>query len=683
MMFNVFGTVLMTLALAVTLAGQDAAREQKLQQAIDLLETKGDVKSAVPLLEEVARSTDQALAARGLLYLGQAQERQGEAAARRTYERIISEFASQTSIVEQARSRLAGLAPAAVATTRAVSRRQLKMPDSIELAGAVSPDGRWVSYVDSRSGNLGIWDVQSGDMKLLTDAPCCDWAQGYTEAAIWSPDGRQLAFAWRGERIGLKVISRDGGPARTLFAGATVSIADTRPGDVTWAHPFGWSPDGKYILAGFGSFVSAGVVGRSSLVLLSVSDGSVKNLKALGRSHPRNAAFSPDGRFIVYDYPPAIDDIRDVFIMAADGTGHRPLVQDPVSHDTALTWVDRQHVLYASDRMGTNDAWMIGVDGGVPVGEPRLVRRAVGDRVTSLGLSASGSLLTEVFLQLSDVVTVRIDPQTGRAATSPVPLPRAQTGTVRGQATWSPDGSRIAYFETPRSSGRAPSLAVQDVRTGGVRLYPLGIQNPERTVWRPDGQAIVFNAAAQEDQGGERLFVVDLVSAAVSTIGQGVQAAFSSDSRYLYYPRSATLIRRDFASGTEDTIYRGPGVGRALQTSPDGRWLATFRSGALIVIPIEGGEPRTIMEKPPNGGRLYNPIAWSADGRHVFAASSQPWTIWRIDIATGEAVNTGITLAGVVNRLSHRANGDLAISVTRGASELWTEPISAWLGAAK
>ena len=71
-------TVLLSASLVVVIAAQDPSREQKLQQAIDLLETKGDVVKAVPLLEEVARSSDSSLAARGLLYLGQAQERQGQ-----------------------------------------------------------------------------------------------------------------------------------------------------------------------------------------------------------------------------------------------------------------------------------------------------------------------------------------------------------------------------------------------------------------------------------------------------------------------------------------------------------------------------------------------------------------------------------------------------------------------------
>src|SRR6185436_12849075 len=78
---------LVAVVATTSLLAQDAAREQKLQQAIDLLETKGDAARAMPLLEEVSKSSDRRVAARGLLYLGQAQERQGNTRARATYER--------------------------------------------------------------------------------------------------------------------------------------------------------------------------------------------------------------------------------------------------------------------------------------------------------------------------------------------------------------------------------------------------------------------------------------------------------------------------------------------------------------------------------------------------------------------------------------------------------------------
>src|SRR5262249_43539598 len=108
------------LLFTAALLASDPPREQKLQQAIDLMESKGDLAHAIPLLEEVARSADQTLAARGLLYLGRAHERRDAARARAMYERIIRDFSSQADAVTEARKRLTTLSGANPATTLTV-----------------------------------------------------------------------------------------------------------------------------------------------------------------------------------------------------------------------------------------------------------------------------------------------------------------------------------------------------------------------------------------------------------------------------------------------------------------------------------------------------------------------------------------------------------------------------------
>jgi tetratricopeptide (TPR) repeat protein len=95
---------------ALAFAASDPAGEKKLQQAIDLVDSRGDLARAIPLFEEVSRSPDRALAARALLHLGQAQERQARERARATYEKILKEFGNQAAIADVARKRLNALA---------------------------------------------------------------------------------------------------------------------------------------------------------------------------------------------------------------------------------------------------------------------------------------------------------------------------------------------------------------------------------------------------------------------------------------------------------------------------------------------------------------------------------------------------------------------------------------------
>jgi Tol biopolymer transport system component len=490
---------------------------------------------------------------------------------------------------------------------------------------------------------------------------------------------------WRasGGRLALKVVPRGGGPSRVLFSGPVVTPPTAQPGDVTWIWPYDWSPGGK-ILVGFGEFVGAGVVGRSRLVVVDARDGQVTTLKDLGRGAPGRAQFSSDGRFVVYDYAPTADDRRDIFVMASDGSGHRPLIAEATSHETVFDWGQDGRLLYVSDRRGTRELFAVPLREAVVSGEPLAITHLVGE-TTLLGQTTDGTILTEVYLQLSDVLSAPVDPQTGRATRALAPLPRPQPGMIRSQGTYSPSGTRIAFFQKPMFS-RA-TLVVQDLTTGGIQTFPLTTQNPERPVWRPDERAIAFNAAAQNDAGGERVYLLDLSTGNASQLtDQGVQVAFSPDGKYLYYPGKATVVRREIATSSETEIHRGPGAGRALVVSPDGRWLATFLSGTIVLVPTEQGNVRELLKAAPGAGRFMNPMAWSRDGRHLFITVLQAgdvWkeTIWRLSVETGEVVDTGIsTNKGKINRISQGLDGELAVSVSRGEFEMWAEGLSSFLG---
>ncbi|MBK5290113.1 MAG: PD40 domain-containing protein [Acidobacteriia bacterium] len=84
--------------------------------------------------------------------------------------------------------------------------------------------------------------------------------------------------------------------------------------------------------------------------------------------------FSPDGRYIAYDFPPKEDaPERDIFVLAADGSRETLLIQHPAD-DRLLGWTaDGTHILFSSDRTGTPSAWLIKVSADRPNGQPVLV----------------------------------------------------------------------------------------------------------------------------------------------------------------------------------------------------------------------------------------------------------------------------------------------------------------------
>jgi dipeptidyl aminopeptidase/acylaminoacyl peptidase len=63
-----------------------------------------------------------------------------------------------------------------------------------DAEATLSPDGRYVLFTSTRSGDLELWrlDRQTGDLLQLTDTP------GYDGGAFFSPDGSQIV--WRASR---------------------------------------------------------------------------------------------------------------------------------------------------------------------------------------------------------------------------------------------------------------------------------------------------------------------------------------------------------------------------------------------------------------------------------------------------------------------------------------------------
>jgi WD40 repeat protein len=120
-----------------------------------------------------------------------------------------------------------------------------------------SPDSRYLTAVVysncgcegwPRSADLGVIDVETGDLRVLTDGEHLSYEYG---AVAWSPDGTQLAYlnqqpnsASPGFTDSIRVVPVDGSqPPRTLF-----TFADPDDGEVGILLPvLRWLQDGKHL----------------------------------------------------------------------------------------------------------------------------------------------------------------------------------------------------------------------------------------------------------------------------------------------------------------------------------------------------------------------------------------------------------------------------------------------------
>jgi Tol biopolymer transport system component len=622
-----FVVVVAALALSAQSLVARQAGSDLFQRALAKERAEGQLLEAIKIYERIVKeyASDRALAARALLQLGVCYEKLGDAGARKAYEQLLRDFGDQRESAASARTRLAAMnKPAGPAR---LGLHRVYEGHGLDWCNGLSTDGRHLSFPDWTTGNVGLVDTRSGDVRKVTTDGSINRTHSmgeFTECTVFSPDDKQIAYFWqRGSGAELRVIGVDGSRRRVLY---------TDPQN-RYGRPYDWSPDGTRILYG-----AWGKEGSSDLLSIAAATGVARVVKKLdGRI--AEAVFSPDGRFIAYSVPAAAGSlIRDVFVISADGTREAPLVRHP-SDDFPIGWsADSGKVLFASDRTGSIGLWTIDVENGQPRGNPVVVKPDLGAMIPVRYVN--GTFFYTLRGQASDVYVAPVDATSGKLLSAPKPA-RAYSSGSNAAPDWSPDGAYLAYrtIRTPSDAWRPPPVfSILNVKTGEERqLRPaFDIMDPstEGPRWSPDGRSLLVIAHKESPQHG--LYKVDVETGATSLLLKPdrkliMRAEWSRDGGSIFYLESAPtrIVRRDLATGREIELasMTGPGGAPKIALSPDGRWLAftTMDRGAqpirsLKVANAEGGPARELYRAGEAEG-LSAPT-WAPDGRSVFFRTS-------------------------------------------------------------
>jgi Tol biopolymer transport system component len=640
-----------------------ASPDVLLKAAMQKEQVDGDLPGALALYKDiVAKFPKDAAAPKALLQMAGIYGRQrNQSAAQAAYERILREYPASGEPATVARSRVNGAATSVFRQTQLeVGGRAAGMLGS----GRVSPDGRFISF-DGGSGSLAIWDVLND---RVTDVPraadATPYADGSAQGSAWSSDGTQLAYAWR---------FRGGVQEREL------RIVDVKTGlhrvvlrttaDAPYIGPFAFSPAGDQILASLATGARGGGVGVANLVLVSTADGTTRSLVQFEGSEAGGAVFSPDGRYVAFDFQPdANSKARDIAIVNVATAERTVITEARAGNDTLLGWLPSGHLLFTSDRDGTSDAWRLLVTDGVPVGEPVLVKHDVG-QLQPQGVTRDGRVFAWKWIAIRDVFIAEIDPATGRAIGPPASLARPQPAFWRSEPAWSPDGTQLAYVQS--GPGLPQSIAIHTISTNEVRVYPVPVRNIDWPIWSADGRLFVFNAIREGDGSGA-IFQLDLQSGRVEPFHDqlGAVVGFSPDNRFAYLNGARLGLRRwDSTDGSIATIGQGA---TGMTLSPDGQWLAYLTQPAggvrsLVVRPVTGGEAHVLSDMR---SRVYPRFTWTPDSRYVIFHDAEG--LQRVSREGGAPSSLGIPDAGFVTEKSMNADGRrLAYAVSRDRTELW------------
>jgi len=658
--------LLAVLCSSVALTAQQRTEFQRLQDAVQLLESKGDYTGAIKVLQPLTASKDRAIAARAHLELGGAYEKLERDGARQEYEEVLK-YSDQPQLVAEARARLAQLV--ARQALPATPRVNCLWGREYSVIGPLSRDGQAIPAIDSPAASFGLLYPATGRFRLVLHEPRLYRDAVPTGAAI-SPDGNRLAFGLSitpapQKDIGeIHLVGVDGANRRTLISEKAVTI-----------NPVGWMPDGRTLVA---TRSSAG--GPNELVSIESESGAVKVLAHLSGS-PRGISLSQDGRFLAYDVATLPRGPKHDVVVVNLTTGQQRTVVNHPADDSYPVWhPDGHRLFFASDRTGTAAVWLVPDADSAAPGEPSFVRGDMGP-VEPRALAADGSLyFTRWATGVVDVFVSQQDRGTGKWS-APVATARNIVGN-NFFSGWSPDSRWLAL--TSRRRGHmvfdpgTHTLVLHDMTTGDEREFspdlPAGMAWP---AWSPDGRSVMVLTNFQKS-----LYRIDVGTGVAASLlehdpspGGFSRPSWMPDGRGIVFTSRGSVKIVDVETRLERNVYDAPEDTFPVQAvpSPDGRLLAVAHGGTapgrpLLIVPVDGGPARTATTVP-NPEVLWI-AGWTPDGatlivsRDVRDGRVLRSSLWSVPAAGGELTPLGIEKQGL--RDARLSPDGLRISFTAG-----------------
>jgi Tol biopolymer transport system component/DNA-binding winged helix-turn-helix (wHTH) protein len=227
-----------------------------------------------------------------------------------------------------------------------------------------------------------------------------------------------------------------------------------------------------------------------------------------------------------------------------------------------------------------------------------------------------------------------------------------------GNATFSPDGKRLA-FEWDRSEGYRTGIYVREVNGTELTRMDDGNGDANGPAWSPDGQQVAF--VETQESGPPEIRVVPAAGGAektVSVIPNQSRLAWTADGRWIAYEvifvdESVTALRDcgiwavSVAGGEKRhlTNMNETTVGDLSPAfSPDGRWLAFFRSessgvqDAYLQAVHNGIDPKGKPERLTEERQNSRDLTWTPDSQALIYSSRRDGssTLYRLSIRPGQ-----------------------------------------------
>ncbi len=637
--------------ILMIIAGISSAQTpaQQFQKGIMKEEGEGSLKEAIELYKLVAdnANADKVLRAKALYKMGSCYGKLGQQEARGVYEKLVANYTDPQELVADAKRKLNKLNGEAGTENTGIVARQVWYP-AVNGAYPCQPsrDGRYILYIDNNTVQITIRDLKTGKSREVTKDGTWTGNTQYSEACIWSPDGKHIAYNWailnepekkyRDFKNELRVINVDGTNERII-----------KP--TGYYYPLDWSNDGSSILC---------INESNNLELVSVKDGSSKIIAEIGKLRIGNASFSGDGKFIIFSRESTPESKTfDIFSVPVNGGVMQALITNKENDENPICVPGTNKVVFISNHSGTRDLWLMTVVSGKLEGEPKIIKSGLSESSNITGITDYGELLYTTSTVNPDIYIARLDLNTGEI--SPSPVRRIMKYTEKPiRSIWSPSLNYLATMvEAPVVSAPQANqvkFVIQNMKTGEEHeivsdLYTYPYISGFEIKWTTDEQSLLVKGNTNNKTGG--IFQVDVKTGKFKdfkvplekTAWEWKDLQYSPDGKTMYFndPVDKTrietddvnLISRSVQSGDERNIARMADM-RDMLLSPDGKYITFQHSfhddGSIFVIPIDGSSEIKKITGFTDKEKLC-PLGWTSDSQNVLFAKingSSQVSVW-------------------------------------------------------
>ncbi len=562
----------------------------------------------------------------------------------------------------------------------AIARRRVPIDINYHQHAAVSPDGKYITDVERRTGNLLLHNISTGETRCLFENKST--TGGYVGNTVISPDSEWVAF---GREDNLNIIKIDGSDFKTVLRNDAKHFS--------YFQLIDWSPDAKRILV-----ARTSTDGEKQIGWVSVADGSLELVTTLKQVEgwSRRPQMSPGGPYLVYESPDSQDSSKsDIFVLDLHEKQEHQFFRKSDSDDRLLGWAG-EWILFASDRLGTWDAWVVRMQNGKPQDIPRLVWKSMGNPkfnkglwLLNKGITKDGSFYygAPSMSSTSMVYTAEFDPKQGILWDTVTSFNEKAKQDKLIWPAWSHNGKRLA------ASDHGEGIFVQRIENEEVKKFAAESRYQIQVCWSADDKSI-WTIVTPPDERNREVMRIDVETGKTVSVLEETDYSESirfwglspaSDGQTIYVnklfgePWEFEIVMYDLESGKERELYRASNLGYPIALSPDDKWLAFCTWGeplwkTIDIIPATGGEIHRLTEHENSNIQWFD---WSPDGNHLYYITwdeQTPFksTLWKISIEGGSPEKIFVS-DKKIRAISFHPNGKrIAFMIdNRGGRELW------------